>query len=96
MAKEAARLGVLGFGLALGVMWGVGMLLVGLFGWQVNYGVDFVNAMGSVYIGFGPTLKGSLLGALWGFVDGFIGGVVLAWLYNMFTCNSRKCKPSDS
>jgi hypothetical protein len=26
---------------------------------------------------------GSVIGLLWGLVDGFIGGLVFAWLYNL-------------
>jgi len=38
----------------------------------------------SLYIGYAATLLGSIIGAIWAFVDGFIGGVIVAWLYNAF------------
>lgn len=48
----------------------------------VRLGTALVNLIASLYIGFAPTLPGSILGAIWGLFDGFIGGVVLAWTYN--------------
>jgi len=35
-----------------------------------------------VYIGYSFTPIGSLIGALYGFVDWGIGGAIFAWLYN--------------
>jgi hypothetical protein len=36
----------------------------------------------SVYIGYQPGLPGAILGLLYGFCDGFIGGYAVAWIYN--------------
>ncbi len=35
-----------------------------------------------VYIGYSFTPMGSVIGALWGFVDFGIAGAIFAWLYN--------------
>ena len=35
-----------------------------------------------IYIGYTFTPMGSVIGALWGFVDFAIGGAIFAWLYN--------------
>jgi len=35
-----------------------------------------------IYIGYSFTPTGSVIGALWGFVDFGIGGAIFAWLYN--------------
>ena len=39
--------------------------------------------LGSFYLGFGPTLGGALIGAVWGLVVGFVFFALGAWLYNM-------------
>lgn len=39
--------------------------------------------LGRMYIGFSITPLGSVAGLIWGFVDGAIGGAILAWLYNL-------------
>ena len=35
-----------------------------------------------IYIGYSFTPIGSIIGAVWGFVDWGIAGVIFAWLYN--------------
>ena len=35
-----------------------------------------------VYIGYSFTPMGSVIGAIWGFVDWGIAGAIFAWLYN--------------
>ena len=35
-----------------------------------------------VYIGYSFTPLGSVIGAIWGFVDWGIAGAIFAWLYN--------------
>ncbi len=89
-----AKLSVWGLGLALGIVWGVGIFLTGLITMWCggDWGKDFVGGMGSIYIGFKSTWGGSFLGLVWGFFDAFIGGVIIAWLYNCFArcCNHTK------
>ena len=35
-----------------------------------------------IYIGYSFTPTGSLVGAVWGFVDFGVAGLIFAWLYN--------------
>jgi len=44
--------------------------------------VGFVALLSGVYVGYNPTILGSLVGALWAFFDALIGGLLFAWLYN--------------
>ena len=76
------RLNVKALAVAVGASWGVCMLFLGLisvFGW----GERFVDLMASVYVGYKPTLLGSIIGAAYGFVDGAIGGAIVALIYNV-------------
>lgn len=84
------RLHVINFGLALGITWGLGMLLLGLLAWQTGIGSPMVMMMATLYLGFTPTLIGSAIGAIWAFVDMFIAGVVIAWIYNALTKASEE------
>ncbi len=83
MSTEKTRLSVFSFGLALGITWAIGMFFLGLMAWLFDWGVPVVLIMSSMYLGFAPTFWGSVLGALWAFVDWFIGGIIIAWIYNM-------------
>lgn len=75
-------LNVINFGLAIGIVTGIYIFFAGLISWKFAWGMPMVQMMGSWYRGFGPTMGGSLIGAIWGFADGFILGAVIAWIYN--------------
>jgi len=71
----------LALGVAIGVLWAFYIFFTGItamFGW----GNVVVETMASLYIGYGASVAGAVIGAFWGFVDGFIAGLVIAWIYN--------------
>lgn len=76
------KLDVKALGLAFGILWGVGIFLLGLAAWLLNWGNQWVGLIGSGYIGFNASFAGSIIGGIWAFLDGLIGGALLAWLYN--------------
>lgn len=76
------KLNVKSFAFALGVSWGLYMLIIGWlapFGW----GGGFIKSISSLYIGFQPGFAGGIIGGVWGFVDGLIGGAIIAFIYNL-------------
>jgi len=93
MGEHPTKLSILSFGVALGVTWGLGVFLLGIHAWLTGMSVDVVNMLGTAYIGYKPTLLGSVIGASWGMADGFIGGVVFSWIYNIcIHCGHKKRK----
>lgn len=69
------------------LLWAGAILLVGL----VNlvspaYGKAFLELCSSIYPGYHatPSFGSVIVGALYGLVDGAIGGALFAWLYNLF------------
>lgn len=81
--KNSMRLAPVSFGFALGILWGLGMLLIGWAGWLWGYGIPWIQVWGSVYLGFGPSFMGGIVGAVWGFIDFFIFGWLIALIYNL-------------
>lgn len=75
------QLSVRGLGLALGVTWGLGVLMLGVLA-AVGWGRPVVDVLGSVYLGYRPTPLGTVIGGAWAFVDGAAAGAIVAWLYN--------------
>lgn len=68
-------------GVAIGVLWAAYVFLCGIiaiFGW----GAALVDALSSLYIGYSASIAGAFIGAVWAFIDGYIAGVVIAWIYN--------------
>jgi hypothetical protein len=41
------------------------------------------------YIGYSITPIGSLVGLVWAFFDGLIGGAIFAWLYNKLSSQEK-------
>ena len=41
-----------------------------------------VTLIEKIYIGYSYTPMGSVIGAIWGFIDFGIAGAIFAWLYN--------------
>lgn len=74
---------VTSFGLALGLTWALGILLISILAY-FDWGTDFVAALGKLYLGYSLSFGGVIIGLIWGFVDAFIGGAVFATLYNVF------------
>lgn len=92
------RMSPFALGMALGLVWGLSLLIMGLVACYVDYGRPFVTSINTLYWGYEPTILGSFIGAGIGFVDAFIGGAIIAALYNCFCgccgcCSSGKeCK----
>ena len=70
------------FALSFAIWWGVGIFL--LTWWIIAFGGPSTDPtfLGRIYIGYEVTALGSVIGLVWGFVDGLIGGAIFAWLYN--------------
>lgn len=78
------KLNVKAFALAIALVWGLGVF----FGtWWIIFfdgSTGEMTLLGKVYRGYNISPIGSLIGLVWGLIDGFIGGVIFAWIYNIF------------
>ncbi|WP_254273168.1 bacteriophage holin [Haloarcula marina] len=81
MSTNSTQLDSRAFGLACGLLWACGVVVLGItarFGW----GKRWERLLADVYRGYNETTTGLLVGAVWAFVDGFTGGYAFAWLYD--------------
>lgn len=79
------KLNIKAFALACGIIWGVG-LMIGTWWIMVFEGATHERYfLGLIYRGYNISAIGSLLGLIYGFFDGLIGGALLAWLYNLLS-----------
>lgn len=79
------------FGIALGLIYGLSLLL---YAWLVHFGGyndELIVRWGEIMRGYAPTVAGGLIGFVWGLVEGFITGVIFSWLYNLVLCCCRHC-----
>ena len=88
---SGCKISSVGLGMSLGVLWGVSVLILGLLAHAYSYGQPFVTTMGAIYVGYVPSVKGSILGGILAFINAFITGFLIAWLYNMFNCCACAC-----
>ncbi len=82
------RLNVTAFALACALVWGVGLFLVT---WRMiafEGSTGEATLIGKCYRGYNISPTGSLIGLAWASVDGFIGGAILAWLYNLIAART--------
>ncbi len=76
------KLDVKAFALTCGLVWGLGLFC--LTWWIIAFDgpTGEITFIGRLYRGYSISPSGSLLGLVWGFFDGLIGGAIFAWLYN--------------
>lgn len=83
------KLDIKAFGWALGIVWGGVTFLLGLLDTLYFWGNSWGKMMTMVYIGYRPTIIGSIIGALWGFVYASLLGLSVAWMYNRLVEENR-------
>ena len=77
------KLNIKAFSLTCGLFWGVGLLLITWWIILFDGASGSATLIGKVYRGFNISATGSLIGFIWAFADGIIGGAIFAWLYNL-------------
>ena len=77
------KLNVTALALSFGLVWGLGLFI--LTWWIIAFdgATGEVTMIGRVYRGYNISPMGSVIGLIWGFIDGLIGGAIFAWLYNL-------------
>lgn len=70
-------------GLSLGIVWGLVVFIATATATMLGRGGTLVLLRG-YYPGFAISYAGAVIGLFWGFVYGFVGGVIIAWLYDLF------------
>jgi len=89
LPATSVPLGVVSFGLALGVTLAIIVFLIGVTTAFWGWGILVVQVLSTLLIGYEPTFIGSIAGAVWAFVDGLIAGAFMAWLYNRFASRNH-------
>jgi hypothetical protein len=88
-------LDITAFALTCGILWAVVLVVVTWWVIVLEGSSADPTLISRVYRGHAFTPLGSLVGGLWGLVDGLIGGAVFAWVYNVIASRmSRSVGPS--
>jgi hypothetical protein len=76
------KLDVRAFAITCSLVWGFGLFF--LTWWMIMFDGASGEAtlIGRLYRGYTISPMGSVIGLVWALADGFVGGLVFAWLYN--------------
>lgn len=88
--EEIMKVNVKAFALALALLWGFGLMFIAWWIILFDGPTGEPTLIGKVYRGFNISMTGGLIGFVWGFFDGLIGGAILASLYNYFVSKLEK------
>jgi len=79
------KLNIKAFALAVALVWGLGIFIGTWWIILLDGASGDMTSLGHIYRGYTITPIGSVIGMLWGLVDGLIGGAIFAWLYNLIS-----------
>ena len=81
------KLDVKAMAITLGLIWGVA--LFGMTWWVILFdgATGEPTLIGRLYRGYSISPTGSVIGLIWAVPDGFIGGALIAWIYNFFAAS---------
>ena len=79
------KLNIKGMAIAFGLVWGISLFVITWWIIFLEGSSNTATFIGKFYIGYSLTPAGSVIGLLWGVLDGAIGGAMFAWLYNRFS-----------
>jgi hypothetical protein len=79
------KLNIKAFALTCSLIWGFGLFALTWWIMAFEGQSGEVTIVGKIYRGFSITPVGSLIGLGWALADGFVGGLIFAWLYNVLS-----------
>ena len=92
------KLRPLALGLAGGIVWGASIFVATFWILITGSAGTTIALIGKFYLGYSVSIGGAFIGLVWGFADGFVAGLVIAWLYNAFIPSYQEIEdeiPSD-
>lgn len=84
------KFNVLALALTLGLFWGVMIFLVTWWIILFEGQTHAIPTLGHIYRGYNISALGSVYGLIWGLCDGFVGGLIFGWLYNLLARPARQ------
>ena len=79
------KLNIKAFALTCSLIWGFGLFALTWWIMAFEGQTGEVTFIGKIYRGFSITHLGSLIGLGWALADGFVGGLIFSWLYNVLS-----------
>jgi hypothetical protein len=77
------KLDIKAFAITCSLIWGFGVFFLTWWVIMFDGATGEVTLLGRLYRGYSISPQGSVIGLLWALADGFVGGAIFAWLYNL-------------
>jgi hypothetical protein len=77
------KLNVKAFALTCSLIWGFGLFVLTWWIILTSGATGETTLIGRIYLGYRISPLGSVIGLIWALLDGFVGGAIFAWLYNL-------------
>jgi len=84
------KLNVKAFALTSALVWGFGLFCITWWIIAFDGATGQTTLIGRLYRGYNISPSGSIIGLIWALGDGFIGGAIFAWLYNLIAARVSK------
>jgi len=84
------KLNVKAFALTSALVWGFGLFCITWWIIAFDGATGQTTLIGRLYRGYNISPSGSFIGLIWALGDGFIGGAIFAWLYNVIAARVSK------
>jgi hypothetical protein len=70
--------------LTCGILWGIVVFIATIWLLIIGASGKTISLLSAFYFGYQFSIGGAFIGLVWGFVDGAIGGLIFAFVYNFF------------
>ena len=84
------RFDVKALAITCGVLWSLTLFIVTWWIIAFDGQTGEVTWFGRIYRGYSISALGSVIGLVWAFFDGLIGGAIFAWVYNLIAGRMTK------
>ena len=78
------KLDVNGLGVSVATTWGFTIVVVGLIAHFTGVGASFMQSVDSLYPGQGTGPRGILIALIFGILQGYVTGALIAFIYNAY------------
>ena len=76
------KLNIKAFALTVGIIFGLATFFITFLSVIMGWEGHALWKLHKIFFGYSPTWYGAIIGLIWGFIYGLIGGTFFAWLYN--------------
>lgn len=96
-ACTPAKISACALAFAFAVTCALAFGVIGMVAWHFKIGGAWASVVSSIYVGFALTPKGIAIGMLWGFLEGYILGLLIGCFYNIWLkiCKCKACHPKE-